>query len=124
MPSKLGQGNCRRPSSESNPGHQLQEEPILRLEFSVYHEWADRVENGFGKTAKFLHSQFVFTKYDVPYTTQIVPLASLYVELGSELDPAIAREKLERWFWSGIIGEVYGGAVETQYGFDLAQVAD
>ena len=59
----------------------------------------------------------------MPYTTQLVPLASLYVELGSELEPAIAKEKLERWFWSGIFGEVYGGAVETQYGLDLAQVA-
>ena len=96
---------------------------ILSLEVSDYHKWADRVENGFVKAAKFLHSQFIFTKYDVPYTTQLVPLASLYVELGSELDPAIAREKLERWFWSGIFGEVYGGAVETQYGLDLAQVA-
>ena len=96
---------------------------ILSLEVSDYHEWADRVENGFVKAAKFLHSQFIFTKYDVPYTTQLVPLASLYVELGSELEPAIAKEKLERWFWSGIFGEVYGGAVETQYGLDLAQVA-
>ena len=36
-----------------------------------------------------------------------------YVELGHTLEPAIARAKLERWFWSGIFGEVYEGAVET-----------
>ena len=85
---------------------------------------ADRAEKGFIEAAKFLHSQYIFTKYDVPYNTQLVPLAALYVELGDQLAPAMARDKLERWFWSGIFGEVYGGSVETQYGLDLAQVAN
>ena len=104
------------------PAINCRKNDILGLDVSDYHEWADRVEEGFGKAAKFLHSQFIFTKYDVPYTTQIVPLAVLYVELGDALEPAMAKAKLERWFWSGIFGEAYGGAVETQYGLDLAQV--
>ena len=105
------------------PAINCRKNDILGLDVSDYHEWADRVEEGFVKAAKFLHSQFIFTRYDVPYTTQIVPLAVLYVELGDALEPAIARAKLERWFWSGIFEEAYGGAVETQYGLDLAQVA-
>ena len=63
--------------------------------------------------AKFLHTQFIFSGYNVPYATQLVPLAALFVELGGELDPANAKAKLERWFWSGIFSEAYGGAVET-----------
>ena len=105
------------------PAINCRKNDILGLDVSDYHEWADRVEEGFVKAAKFLHSQFIFTRYDVPYTTQIVPLAVLYVELGGALEPSMARAKLERWFWSGIFGEAYGGAVETQYGLDLAQVA-
>ena len=35
-----------------------------------------------------------------------------------------ASAKLERWFWSGIFGEAYGSAVETQYALDLTQVAE
>ena len=105
------------------PAINCRKNDILGLDVSDYHEWADRVEQGFVKAAKYLHSQFIFTRYDVPYTTQIVPLAVLYVELGDALEPAMARTKLERWFWSGIFGEAYGGAVETQYGLDLAQVA-
>ncbi len=97
---------------------------ILNLSASDYHHWADQVEDGFVAAAKFLHSQFVFRQKDVPYTTQLVPLAALYVELESALDPANAKAKLERWYWSGIFGESYGGAVETQYGLDLAQVAE
>ena len=96
---------------------------ILGLDVFDYHKWANRVENGFVAAAKFLLNQFVFTKQDVPYTSQLVPLAALHVELGVELEPAKAKAKLEKWFWSGIFGEAYGGAVETQYANDLAQVA-
>ncbi len=106
------------------PAINCRKNDILSLEVSDYHEWAGRVEQGFVEAAKFLHSQYIFTRYDVPYNTQLVPLAALYVELGDHLAPAMARAKLERWFWSGIFGEVYGGAVETQFGLDLAQMAN
>ena len=75
------------------------------------------------EAAKFLNRQFIFTRGNVPYNTQLVPLAALYAELGKELEPANAQEKLERWFWCGIMGETYGSAVETQFANDLAQVA-
>ena len=105
------------------PAVNCRKNDILNLGVSDYHKWADRVEAGFMSAAKFLYSQFVFSGYNVPYATQLVPLATLFVELGAALEPANAREKLERWFWSGIFGEAYGGAVETQYALDLTQVA-
>ena len=105
------------------PAINCRKNDILDLDVSDYRDWADRVEAGFVNAAKFLSRQFVFTNRDVPYTTQLVPLAALYVELGGELEPDNANERLERWFWSGIFGETYGGAIETQYGLDLAQVA-
>ena len=82
------------------------------------------MEEGFRKAAAFLQSQFIFGRYNVPYNTQLVPLAVLYVELSGELEPALAREKLARWYWSGIFGEAYGGTTETQFALDLAQVAE
>ncbi len=88
-----------------------------------YLVWADKVEQGFFEAAKFLHSQYVFNAWDVPYATQLVPLAVLFVELGSDLEDANARERLEHWYWSGIFGEAYGSAIETQYARDLEQVA-
>ena len=105
------------------PAINCRKNDILGLNVSDFHEWANQVEDGFVEAAKFLHRQFIFTRYDVPYNTQIVPMAALYVELGRALEPAVAQQKLERWFWSGIFGEVYGGAVETQYALDLVQVA-
>ena len=97
---------------------------ILDLRLEDYQRWADAVESGFKSAAKFLHSQFVFTAKNVPYNTQLVPLASLYVELGNELEPANSKQKLERWYWSGVFGEVYGGTIETQFGLDLVEVAE
>jgi hypothetical protein len=97
---------------------------ILNLHLHDYQKWADKVEEGFRKAAEFLQSQFVFGRHNVPYNTQLVPLAALYVELGGELEPALAREKLARWYWSGIFGEAYGGTTETQFALDLAQVAE
>lgn len=119
----------RKAIASGRPQNQLpaincRKNDILGMDVSDYRRWADKVERGFMDAGRFLRSQFVFRSKDVPYTTQLVPLAVLYVELGSALEPSTAREKLERWYWSGIFGESYGGAVETQYGLDLAQVAE
>jgi len=118
----------RKAISEGQPQNRVpaincRKNDILGLEVDDYHRWADRVEAGFENAAKFLLSQFIFASYNVPYNTQLVPLAALSVELGRKLEPAIAKAKLERWFWSGIFSEAYGGAVETQYALDLTQVA-
>ena len=97
---------------------------ILDMYLNDYLRWADSVEHGFVEAAKFLASQFVFGKRDVPYNTQLVPLAALYVELDTALQTVIAKDRLERWYWSGIFGEVYGGTTETQFALDLVEVAE
>ena len=119
----------RKAIAQGRPQNQLpavncKKNDILGLDVSDYHHWAGRVAGGFESAARFLHRQFMFTKDNVPYNTQLVPLAALYVELGAELEPANTSAKLERWFWSGIFGEAYGSSVETQYALDLTQVAD
>ena len=105
------------------PAVNCRKNDILNLDVADYYHWADRVEAGFVSAAKFLYTQSIFSGYNVPYATQLVPMATLFVELGAALEPANARDQLERWFWSGIFGEAYGGAVETQYALDLTQVA-
>ena len=121
---------ARRRKAESDgrppnllPGIDCRRASILDLRLNEYKKWADDVEAGFMEAAKFLNRQFIFTRGNVPYNTQLVPLAALYAELSRELEPANAQEKLERWFWCGILGETYGSAVETQFANDLAQVA-
>ena len=97
---------------------------ILRLSLDDYKRWADKLVEGFIAAADFLKHQHVFTRWDVPYNTQLVPLAALFVELGKELEPANAKARLERWYWSGVFGEVYGGNTETQFALDVQEVAE
>ena len=109
---------------EQAPAIGCKKRDLLDLSLEDYKTWADKVQNGFLEAGKFLHRQFVFAEYDVPYNTQLVPLAVLYAELGHESKPAKAVERLERWYWSGIFSEAYGAGTETQFALDLAQVAD
>ena len=114
-------GSEDRPPNQT-PGIGCKRADILNLTLGDYQRWADPVEEGFRDAAKFLHGQFVFTAANVPYNTQLVPLAALYVALGDELATANAQEKLNHWFWCGIFGEAYGSAVESQFARDLSQV--
>ena len=93
------------------------------LNLNDYQRWADRVEQGFADAGEFLVSQYVYGSRNVPYGTQLVPLAALFVELGEELRPFNAKAKLEQWYWSGVFGEAYGGTVETQFALDLEEVS-
>ncbi len=106
------------------PGIGCKRADILDLTLNEYKGWADKVEDGFDSAAKFLHSQFIFAQDNIPYNTQLVPIAALCVELGVELESANAKSRLERWYWSGVFGEAYGSAVETQYARDLVEVAE
>ena len=120
------QDNRRRAIDEGSaaPPISCKKRDILNLTLQDYNQWANKLEEGFGKAAGFLHSQCVYGRHNVPYSTQLVPLAALYAALGKELEPALAREKLAHWYWSGIFSEAYGGTTETQFALDLAQVQD
>ena len=110
-----------RPPNQT-PGVGCKRADILNLRLDEYRKWAGQVEDGFRKAAKFLHRQYVFTARNVPYGTQLVPLAALCVELGSDLATINAQDKLDHWFWCGVFSEAYGGSIETQFALDLLQV--
>ena len=111
-------------NTERAPAISCKKRDILDLSLQDYRRWADLVQSGFVEAAKFLHRQFVFASRDVPYNTQLVPLATLYAELGDELKSANAVARLERWYWSGIFSEAYSGGTESQFALDLPQVAE
>lgn len=106
------------------PGVGCKRKDILRLKAADWLAWADRVEEGLVRAARFLHSQKIFKARDLPYGTQLVPLAAIMVDLGLAAEPAQARQRLARWFWCGVLGELYGGAIETRFVRDLQEVTD
>ncbi len=92
---------------------------ILAMSLEEYRQWADKVENGFLLAAKFLRKECFFFTKDLPYRTQLVPLAAILSVLNERwLEPKV-YEKLTQWFWCGVLGELYGGAVETRIANDL-----
>lgn len=92
---------------------------VLALDLATYQKWADTVEQSFLLTAKFLRREYVYTARDLPYRTQLAPLAAALAMLGNRwMEPRI-YDKLARWYWCGVLGELYGGAVETRIANDL-----
>ena len=97
---------------------------ILRLTRRDYENWANKVELGFDRAARFLHGQKIFRSRDLPYQTQVVPLAAILADLEGEAETEAARQKIARWFWCGIFGEIYSGPTETLFARDLPEVTD
>lgn len=95
---------------------------ILRLEVQDYEDWADLAEEGFAKAARFLHGQKIFNAKDLPYQSQIVPLAAILAHLGEVGETAGAQQKITQWYWCGVFGEMYASATDTRLANDFTQV--
>jgi hypothetical protein len=95
---------------------------ILNLKLGDYQKWTDSAMDGFDKAAKFLAQQTIFSDRDIPYDTQLVPLATLFALLREKADNDAVREKLIRWYWCGVFGELYGSAVESRFANDVPEV--
>jgi len=97
---------------------------ILNLQLEDYRRWADSVTKGFEKAARLLQEEKVLTARDLPYRTQLVPLAAVYAVLGDSADNAGVRNKLVSWYWCGVFGELYSSAIETRIAKDLPEILD
>jgi len=95
---------------------------VLQLPLSAWRQWADDLETGFRNVARFLRKECFYNRRELPYSTQLVPLAAVLTRLDDRwLEPRI-YDKLARWFWSGVLGELYGGAVETRMANDYEEL--
>lgn len=95
---------------------------ILKLELSDYKAYVEEATQGFFKAAKFLFQQNIFIDRDLPYTTQIVPLATILALLPAHDLTDYANSKIANWYWCGVFGELYGGAIETRFAKDVVDV--
>lgn len=97
---------------------------MLALSLEDYRSLAPSVIAGFKRAAKFLHQQYLFDTKFLPYGTQLIPLAAILALAGDTAQSAGAQEKLARWYWCGVFGELYGGSTETRFSQDLPDVVD
>lgn len=109
-------------SENDLPAVRATRQSLLDLPLEAYLKYRDSVEAGFKKAAKFLRQQHIHRVIDLPYQTQLVPLAAIFAEIGDKADHAGHMAKIARWFWCGIFGELYGGAVESRFAKDIVEV--
>lgn len=99
---------------------------VLNLTLNEYNKYADMLSNGFIEAEKILQEERIFNQRDLPYTTQLIPLAVICTILSEEkkLNIANVKTKVKQWYWCGVFGEMYGGANETRYVYDVVDVLD
>jgi len=98
---------------------------VLDLPYEEYKADKAAVLDGYKMARKFLLGQHIFRQRDLPYTTHIIPLAAICAHIGdSQFNKPKTKEILSKWFWSGVFGEMYGGANETKFATDIEDVID
>ena len=99
---------------------------VLNLTLADYTKYADRLSNGFVEAEKILQEERIFVSRDLPYTTQLIPLAVLCTLLaeGNMIKITNIKNKIKQWYWCGVFGELYGSANETRYVNDVVGVMD
>lgn len=95
---------------------------LLNLPLEAYKKYEKQVEEGFVRAAKFLHMLHIYRVFDLPYQSQIVPLAAILAVIGDAWEHETNRVKLVQWYWNGVFGELYGSAVETRIARDFMEV--
>ncbi|MCK2214066.1 DUF262 domain-containing protein [Actinomadura sp. ATCC 31491] len=113
---------AKEDTSGRPPAVSARKEDLLKLALDDYLEWVQPVRDAFAWTATFLADHHIFDVKFLPYPKQLVPLAAIKVVLGNDADLHGARTKLAQWFWCGIVGELYGSAIETRFARDIEQV--
>ncbi|MYC74201.1 DUF262 domain-containing protein [Candidatus Poribacteria bacterium] len=119
---------------------------ILQLTAEDYKKWADITEDGFIKAVEFLRKEKIFRAKDVPYQTQLTTLAAILADVNLAQEAIISEEshqldesrkeelikvvktqvnkdqKISRWYWCGVFGEMYASAVVAQIANDFSEV--
>lgn len=99
---------------------------ILAISLADYRAHAQELAEAFIQAAEYLAQRCILSVDQVPYSGQIVPLATILARLAEHpgaLDDSRAQDRLHQWFWSGVFGELYGAHAPTiRAGLDVAEV--
>ena len=104
------------------PAVRATRQSLLDLPLTAYKKHCNAVRAGFERAAKFLRQQQIHRVVDLPYQTQLVPLAAIFAEIGDKAEHTTNNDKIARWYWCGVFGELYGSAVESRFAKDILEV--
>ena len=95
---------------------------ILKLQLDEYKENRNALVEGFTKACKFLNEQGIYSNNELPYTSQLIPLAAIFAFDSNIFNLVPNRNKLAQWYWCGVFGELYGGANDARFALDIADI--
>jgi hypothetical protein len=104
------------------PAVRATRQSLLDLPLAAYKKYREAVRTGFEYAARFLRQQKIYRVVDLPYQTQLVPLAAIFAEIGEKAEHTTNNDKIARWYWCGVFGELYGSAVESRFAKDILEV--
>lgn len=98
---------------------------VLNMAASDITEWWDRVVLGLATGLEILRDdcKVMLPKW-LPYQTMLQPLAAVLARVGSPktAEAGAQREKLKRWFWCAVFGQVYEGAPNSKAAKDVVEI--
>lgn len=103
-------------------GVKCKKKDVMSLRRSVFEAKKDGLKVAFIDAARFLIKQGIYTSANLPYNTQYIPLAAIFAYDNSHqktLNSLANLVKLSKWYWCGVLGELYGGANESRYALDI-----
>ncbi|EEQ49464.1 GmrSD restriction endonuclease domain-containing protein [Selenomonas flueggei] len=97
---------------------------VLNLKLTDYKAYADALCEGFREAVDLLAEERIFARREIPYTTQLIPLAVLCTLLleKNQIKSSNVKQRIKQWYWCGVFGELYGSANETRYVNDVVGV--
>lgn len=111
--------NLKRQNKTSTISGKRQD--LLDLELKDFELYKDVVKIGFIRAAEFLYSLKILQGLDLPYRSQLVPLAVILADTDDWNKPETYK-KLSEWYWCGVFGQLYSSANETRMAWDVEQV--
>lgn len=97
-------------------------EHVLGIPLESYNQLAEPLTEGFFEADRFLRMEGFHHPKFLPYRSQVIALATAMVHLGDRWLEPVIYDKLARWYWCGVLGELYGGATETRIALDLQHI--
>lgn len=98
---------------------------VLNMSARDITDWWDRVVMGLASGLEMLRDdcKVMLPKW-LPYQTLLPPLAAVLARAGSPRTAAAGaqREKLKRWFWCAVFGQVYESAPNSKSAKDVVEI--
>lgn len=98
---------------------------VLNLAAADITEWWDKVVQGLATGLEILRDdcKVMLPKW-IPYQTMLPPLAAILARTGKSKAAQVGaqREKLNRWFWCAVFGQVYESAPNSKSAKDVVEI--